>query len=436
MRRQLSRKDEMKSYRSYILVIASVVIFLSCNSKQNKPHNQTYNSIGLELDSLHLELEAIKEKTIIPGFSVAVIHDDSTIYRRGFGQSDILNNNNFTPETIHTIASISKTFIGVSIMKLVELGKLNLDDPINEILPFKIYSPHYPGTPITVRHLVTHTSSLNDDFDDGEKRPSQLIESSIYAKNEIPQSLAQTIYYYDGVKLELEDFMKEAFTPDGKWYAESNFSQFRPGDKYEYSNEGSNLAALIVEVIAGVPFHQFTRENIFEPLQMNNTSWFYGSLDSTFSKVYVLENVDLVSELYEFPRHSESNYPCGDLKSSMIDLTKYLAEIGRGYNGEGTILNSESYKTLLSPQLGREKFEDIDEGPLNDEYNVGVFWAISKPGLVLHKGGSIGVYSILYFDPENNMGAIAYCNLAHQDFGKIVSVIRKYQTKMALKLKQ
>ena len=82
--------------------------------------------------------------------------------------------------------------------------------------------------------------------------------------------------------------MKAVFTPEGKWYAESNFSQFKPGHKYEYSNEGSNLAALIVEVIAGIPFHQFTQENIFKPLQMNNTSWFYGSLDSTFSKIYVL----------------------------------------------------------------------------------------------------------------------------------------------------
>ena len=120
----------------------------------------------------------------------------------------------------------------------------------------------------------------------------------------------------------------------------------------------------------------------------------------------------------------------------MIDLTKYLVEMSNGYNGQGRILNSKSYKTLFSPQLEREKFEDNDKSSLNDEYNVGVFWAISKPGLILHKGGSIGVYSILYFNPENNMGAIAYCNLAHQDFGEIVNVVRKYEVKMGQKLKQ
>ena len=75
--------------------------------------------------------------------------------------------------TIHVIASISKTFVGIAIMKLVESGKLKLDDPINDYLPFEIRSPHYPEVDITIRHLVTHTSSLNDEFDNGEKRLSQ-----------------------------------------------------------------------------------------------------------------------------------------------------------------------------------------------------------------------------------------------------------------------
>ena len=141
-----------------------------------------------------------------------------------------------------------------------------------------------------------------------------------------------------------------------------------------------------------------------------------------------------MSKLYEFPRSSESNYPCGDLKSNMIDLTKYLTEMSNGYNGQGRILNSNSYQTLFTPQLEREIVQDDNESPLNDEYNVGVLWAISKPGIVLHKGGSIGVYSILYFNPKNKMGVIAYCNLAHPEFGKIVNLVRKYEVKIGQKL--
>ena len=207
----------MKRFGLYLLIIACLVILLSCNSKKNAPVEPTHNNIQLELDALDIELSEIKENSVIPGFAVSITHEDKVIFSKGFGQSDILNNNKFTPETIHTIASISKTFIGVSIMKLVESGKLNLDAPINDILPFQISSPHFPTVPITVRHLVTHTSSLNDDFDDGEKRPSKLIEKSIYAESEIPQSLARSIFYYDGVKLPLGVYIKEVFTPKGKW---------------------------------------------------------------------------------------------------------------------------------------------------------------------------------------------------------------------------
>ena len=427
----------MKNFNIYLVAIVYLAVFLFCNSNQSIAQSKNKQAIQAELDSLDLKLKTVKAETLIPGFAVTILHENSVIFSKGYGKSDVFNSYNFTPETTHIIASISKTFIGIAIMKLVEQGELQLDDNVNDILPFEIVSPHFPDTPITVRHLVTHTSSLNDDFDDGEKRPSQLLEKSRYAQDEIPESLAEDIYYYDGFQLDLEEYMKEVFTPEGKWYNDSNFSNFKPGDKYEYSNEGADLAALIVEVVAGIPFSEFCQENIFQPLQMNNTSWFYRDLDSTYSKLYVTETENEVEKLYEFPRSVESNYPCGDLKSNMIDLSKYVIEIRNGYNGEGKILNADSYKTLLTPQLDRDKIEGSDdESSLNDEYDVGVFWAISKPGLILHKGGSIGVFSILYFNPENNIGVIAYCNLADGDFGKIVNLAREYELKFGQILKE
>ena len=119
--------------------------------------------------------------------------------------------------------------------------------------------------------------------------------------------------------------------------------------------------------------------------------------------------------------------PCGDLKSSGDDLAKYVIEMKNGLSGKGKILNTKSYQTLLNPQLGKDIPRDRDESALNDEYDIGVFWAISKPGYRLHKGGSIGVFSILYFNPENDIGVISYCNLAHPDFGKIVNAIKNFE---------
>lgn len=405
-----------------------LIVILSCNYDPKPNHSKSsHHRLQKEIDSLEIKLTNISEESIIPGFAATILQGNDIIYSKGFGYSDVVNSHNFTPQTIHTIASISKTFVGVAIMKLVEDGKLNLDDPVNDFLPFTISSPHFPKTDITIRHLVTHTSSLNDDFDDGEKRPTQLIEQSRYSIDEMPKEMAEDIYYWDGTTLPLEKYVAQIFTPTGKWYAKSNFSDFKPGEKYEYSNEGSNLAALIVERVSGIPFAEFTQKHIFQPLNMANTYWEYKDLDSTISKLYMLYEKENTSKVFEFPRAIDSGQPCGDLKSNGDDLSKYLIEMMNGFKGKGEILNAKSYQTLLKPQLTRNKNEEQDESALNDEYDVGVFWAISKPGYRLHKGGSIGVYSILYFNPINDIGVISYCNLAHPDFGKIVNTIKKFE---------
>lgn len=411
------------------IIILLISFFVACNNKVK----QVIIFNNSAIDSLSIELSNLLDNSVIPGFSVSIIQDETIVFNKGFGYSDIANNHKFSPQTIHTVASISKTFVGVAIMKLVEEGKLNLDDPINSFLPFEIWSPHFPETVITIRHLVTHTSSLNDDFDDGEKRPSQLLEQSIYNKDEMPKSLAEDIYYWDGTALPLENYIEQIFTAKGKWYAKSNFSNFQPGEKYEYSNEGSNLAALIVERVSGMPFSEFTQKHIFQPLNMTSTYWEYQDLDSTISKLYILYEKEKPSKVFEFPRAIDSGQPCGDLKSNGDDLSKYLIEMMKGFNGKGEILNAQSYQTLLNPQLSRYKFEDHDASALNDEYNVGVFWAISKTGVRLHKGGSIGVFSILYFNPTNNIGVISYCNLAHPDFGKIVNTISDFEERLIKK---
>ena len=405
----------------YVIILSCTI--LSCNPSPNSTPN---NTLQVDIDSLDNVLTKISKETAIPGFAAKIIRGDSIIYSKGFGYADLANEYPFTPQTIHTVASISKTFVGVAIMQLVEDGKLNLDDPINNFLPYEITSPHFPEVQITVRHLVTHTSSINDEFDDGEKRPSRLLEKSRYQSDEIPISLAEDIYYYDGIFLELEDYLKAAFTPTGKWYSKSNFSDFKPGEKYEYSNEGSNLAALIVEKISGEPFSEFTQKNILKPLGMSYSFWHYQELDSSISKLYI-EKEHNGNKVFEFPRYIDSSYPCGDLKSNTEDLSKYLVEIKNGLNGKGKILNATSYQTLLNPQLASAPTQERDEDALNDEYNVGVFWAVSEPGIRLHKGGSIGVYSILYFNPKNDVGVITYCNLAHPDFGKIVNAIREFE---------
>lgn len=419
----------MKKVLNPLVLIILITILLSCNTNNKKSDSNRDSISQSALDSLTYRLNEIKKNTLIPGFTATIVQGNDLVYSKGFGYSDIANKHKFTPQTVHTLASVSKTFIGVAIMKLVEDGTLKLEDPVNKFLPFTITSPHFPETDITIKHLVTHTSSLNDDFDDGEKRPSQLLEQSKYGKDEMPKELAGDIYYWDGTFVPLEKYVEEVFTPNGKWYDESNFSNFEPGEKYEYSNEGSNLAALIVERVSGMLFEDFTQKHIFQPLNMTQTYWTYKDLDAAVSKLYTTYEEEKPNEVFEFPRAKDSGQPCGHLKSNGDDLSKYIIEMMNGFKGEGTLLNAASYNVLLNPQLSGSKFEerDVSESPFNDDYDVGVFWAISKPGYRLHKGGSIGVFSLIYFNPANDIGVVSYCNLAHPDFGEIVNTIKEFE---------
>ena len=247
----------------------------------------------------------------------------------------------------------------------------------------------------------------------------------------MPKSMIGDINYWDGSVLPLEEYIEKIFMPNGSWYAKNNFSDFEPGKKYEYSNEGTNLAGLIVERVSGMSFSEFTQKHFFQPLNMANTYWEYTDLDATVSKWYALYEQDSISKVFEFPRANESGLPCGDLKSTADDLSKYMIEMINGFNGKGKILSTESFQTLLNPLTNRDIFEDDEASALSDDYNVGVFWAISKPGYRLHKGGSIGVYSILYFNPKNDVSVISFCNLAHPDFGKIVNTIKDFEEKIA-----
>ncbi len=157
-------------------------------------------------------------------------------------------------------------------------------------------------------------------------------------------------------------------------------------------------------------------------------------MDSSISKLYVHYEEEFPDKVFEFPRFIDAGYPCGDLKSNSDDLGKYLAEMMKGFEGKGKLLNATSYQTLLHPQLSQAVAGSDDQSLLNDEYNVGVFWAISAPGIRLHKGGSIGVFSILYFNPKSNIGVSAYCNLAHPDFGEIVNAISDCEQKISKSL--
>jgi CubicO group peptidase (beta-lactamase class C family) len=170
--------------------------------------------------------------------SVLVAEKGNVIYKKGFGLADMEWNIANQPDTKHRLGSITKQFTAMLIMQLVEQGKLKLDVPIST------YLPDYPkknADVITIHHLLTHSSGTPN-----------MTSFPGFVKNIMrnPYSVVQLV----------------------NLFADSTL-QFKPGERFAYSNSGYILLGYIIEKVTGKSYEQVLQENIFTPLKMNNTGY-------------------------------------------------------------------------------------------------------------------------------------------------------------------
>lgn len=378
---------------------------------------ESYSQTRIAVEKqLTQDLLSISKQKKIVGFSVAIVNQDKILYSKGFGFSDKQNQREYTENTIQNIASISKTFIGISLLKAQELGKLNLDDPINNYLPFEVINPKFPKTAITIRHLATHTSSIKD---------SERYVQNGYVLKETEndgKKINQNFRPSDEM-MGYDMFLKKILSKDGEWYKKNNFLKKKPGTVFTYSNIGAGLAALVLENAVGKPFNVFTKEYIFEPLKMSSTGWFLEEVDFTnHTKLYANKNTELAY-------YNLINYPDGSLMTSSNDLGKYLVELISGYNEKGLLLTKESYKELFAPKLSDTTHTDRSSNTYNDEYNMGVFMGMSSKGQIGHTGGDPGVTTLMFFNSKTKIGKIFLTNtdLDNKGVKKLIAIWEKLE---------
>jgi len=402
----------------YLLFI-SFFILISCSvSKENKNNKMALTN----------EINTIYNQKKFNGFAVSIVNENGTLYKNGFGFSDVENQIKYTTETIQNIGSVSKTFVGIALLKAQELGQLKLDDPIDRYLPFKVINPNFPQEKITIRQLATHTSSITDNEFYSSKnyylKPNQNLKG-LKLTFEDEQSFNSS----DSI-ISLRSFLENVITENGKWNKDS-FTSHKPGTIYEYSNVGTALAGFIIEQATGESFNQFTKKYILEPLKMKESGWKSEEINMTkYSRLY--ENPKNPLPYYEL-----ITYPDGGFITNVNDLSKYLSELIKGYNGNGTILTKESYKEYFKPQLSESNFiERNTKNPFNESYNVGIFMGFGYTGYIGHTGGDPGTMSIMFFDPKTNLGRIMIFNTNFSDkegnkaFYDIWNALEKYQDRL------
>jgi len=320
----------------------------------------------------------------IVGVAAAVIVDRQVVWMKGYGFADYERSRPFTPNTVMNIASITKTFTGVAMMRAVQEGKLSLDADINQYLPFKVVNPHHPDATITLRHLATHTSGITD-------RPE------VY----------RGCYHWGGEKpAPLGHFLTDYFKTGGALNSSDNFLNQRPGAVREYSNIGASLAGWIVERAVGASLPDYARRTVFAPLQMTNTAWRLSEVKpGTHSTLFVSQN----GEAIPIQQYELTTYPDGGVRSSVADLSKFFIALLSGGEYQGTrILDAK-----MAVEMTRFQFTDANR-PTNypaNEGNSGLFWRTKYDGKrVGHGGNDPGMTADMLADPSGNVAVILFTN--------------------------
>ena len=369
----------------------SILIYVAISLLLNHPvSSQAFT----KYDSLDISINNYIKENNIPGLLACVVRGDKVEWLNSYGLANIENKAEMKSDAIINIASISKLFTATAIMQLWENDKINLDADIDTYLPFSIRNPKFPDVPITVKQLLTHTSSIIDG--------SALWES----------------YSCGDPTISLKYWITNYFKPDGEFYNEKeNFSENKPGSTDWYSNVGYGLLGYIVERVTGQPFNEYCNENIFKPLEMDNSGWLISEIDTTNCITpYVYMSDDLRDDMannfnHLFPGerdfrkftniatclYSCSNYPDGYVRTSIIELSHFLiACMNNGEYQSKKILGRQTLELMLSPQTEINKNQGLGW------HKEKIFWG--------HNGSDPGVQSELFFNPETKIGIIIIQN--------------------------
>lgn len=324
-----------------------------------------------------LAIRQIMESRPVAGLSVAVVKDNKMVYAHSFGLKDIEQNIPLTNQSVFRIASISKSFTVTSLMQLVQRKKLSLDDDISKLIGFKVRNPSYPDKVITLRMILSHTSSIND---------------------------SQGYFSLDVI-----DPAKNA-----DWA--KCYSDYAPGGGYKYCNLNFNIAGTILEKISGERFDHYVVNHVLKPLKIYG-GYNVDELDSSrFAKLYVY-NKDSARFIHspaayasrkEVIDHYVMGYstpvfsPTGGLKISAPDLARYMMmHMNNGRLDGVRIISSKSEKEMRKP--------------LSDDENYGLALHTTErliPGekMIGHTGSAYGLFSSMFFEPDKKFGIVVICN--------------------------
>jgi D-alanyl-D-alanine carboxypeptidase len=356
-----------------ILIAGLLASCMHSASQPAPPTAATRSSVPLEDEQLVAQIARLAEtREEDDGFAgvVLVARGSDLLFERAYGWADRSARLPNTIETRFDIASLGKMFTGVAVAQLFERGLVSFDQPIRSYLPTTFPNAAIADV-VTLHHLLTHTSGIPDLPDDQFNAP--------------PSALNGYLPFFASVELE-----------------------FVPGEKRAYSNAGFVLLGLIIESVSGLPYEEYVRKHLFEPLGMNSVA--FRRMDTHAEPVaigYTRENpggewrpnTGLIAE---------SGGPHGGAFVTAADLVRFFTALR-----SGTVLKPETALLATTPRLGASAAYGFGALPFDTDRLVG------------HSGGNVGSSADAYTYWRSGYTIVVLSNFDPPSSHEVAGAIRK-----------
>lgn len=306
-----------------------------------------------------------------PGLSIAIAQGGDVLVSKGYGLANIETNEPVTADTVFRIGSVTKQFTGVALVQLESAGKLALDDSITSLLT------EYPAppTPITIRHLLHHTSGI----------PSFTGLPSYGPNMPVDVTHADMVARFASLPLE-----------------------FEPGAKWNYSNSGYYLLGMIVEAASGQTYAEYLEANLFEPAGMTHSDY---EVPSTSRAQGYRRNGDTFE--LAGPLSMTQPFAAGAIVSTAPDLVRWQRALV-----DGALEPADAFERITS--------DAVETGQTGERYGLGIGVGERNGREVISHGGGInGFASLLAYFPESGHTVVLLANTEGFNTGGLLTQITR-----------
>ena len=380
--------------KKYILII--IMTFLSCEINEKSDDKIQFNEHDYSEAYQLIEywLEAQKDYEKLPGLTAIITDKNETRWAGSYGLSDGVNPMNI--ESTFSICSISKLFTSVALMQLVEDGKLNLDDRIQDVLPwFDIQNDFINSPDLTVKSIMSHSSGL-------------------------PRESNHPYWSWPDFPFPTKESVVDELKNQKMLYPPSKY--------YQYSNLGLSLLGFIVEEVSGLSFDDYVNKNILQPLNLSNTKTYMSIEDygNILSLGYSSLNRNVERDKVNF-FNADGIAAAAGFTSNVLDLAKFA-------RWQLNLLSS-SEKNILLPETLKDMHKvhwDDDLSSVTRGLGFGVY-NLDGGTWVGHGGSCPGYRSQLYISPELGIAYSVMINSSGTNPSKYIRGMHRILSKVKLK---